>query len=43
MRRMTLCSIFLLWLINAVHCKNYLVEVDDGNSNSTDNAEVEKG
>merc|ERR1719150_646493 len=42
MKRMILCTIFLLWLINAVHCKSYLVEVDDGNSNSTNNAEVEK-
>ena len=36
MKRITLCSIFLIWLINAVHCKKYLVEVDD----SLDNAEV---
>merc|ERR1719331_1260534 len=30
MKRITLCSIFLIWLINAVYCKKYLVEVDDG-------------
>ena len=41
MIRITLCSMFLIWLMNAVHCKKYLVEVDDDNSkNSPDNAEV---
>ena len=41
MIRITLCSMFLIWLMTAVHCKKYLVEVDDDNSeNSPDNAEV---
>ena len=29
MNRITFLSIFLLWLINALHCKKYLVEVPD--------------
>ena len=29
MSRTTFCSIFLLWLVSAVHCKNYLIEVAD--------------
>ena len=30
MYRITFWSIFLLWLITALHCKKYLVEVADG-------------
>ena len=29
MNRITFWSIFLLWLITALHCKKYLVEVAD--------------
>ena len=41
MKRMTLCSIFLLVLVNAVNCKKYLVEVDDDNlKDNLDNGDI---
>ena len=35
MNRITFWSIFLLWLITALHCKKYLVEVADGQGGVT--------
>ena len=35
MNRITFWSIFLLWLITALHCKKYLVEVADGQGDVT--------
>ncbi len=35
MNRITFLSIFLLWLINALQCKKYLVEVADGQGGVT--------
>ena len=35
MNRITFLSIFLLWLINALHCKKYLVEVGDNQGGVT--------
>ena len=41
MKRITLISIFLVCLMNIVHCRKYLVEVDDDNMKpSRDNEDV---
>ena len=40
MTRIIFCSIFIIWLLNSVHCKHYLVEVADEQGGSTQDTAV---